>query len=120
MNYRTDVGASQIVVDGKIKLKSGSGGIRKFTKDGLIADDGSEVKADVVLFATGYGDAREPIRALVGEETGKKITPIWGLDDEGELRSCWKELGVPNLWLMMGKCLSTYVCFIQGVEFVCA
>ncbi|KAI0809187.1 FAD/NAD(P)-binding domain-containing protein [Irpex lacteus] len=101
--YYLDVGTSQMIVDGKIKLKSGSGGIKQFTKDGLIADDGSELKADVVLFATGYGDAREPIRDLVGEELGKKITPIWGLDDEGELRSCWKELGVENMWLMMGN-----------------
>lgn len=101
----TDVGASQMIIDGKIKLKSGSGGIKQFTKDGLIADDGSELKADVVLFATGYGDGREPIRELVGEEIGKKLTPIWGLNDEGEIRSCWKEMGVDNMWLMMGEYL---------------
>ena len=38
-----------MIVDGKIKLKSGSGGIKKFTEDSLIAEDGSELKADVVL-----------------------------------------------------------------------
>ncbi|KAI0697450.1 FAD/NAD(P)-binding domain-containing protein [Cytidiella melzeri] len=101
--YYLDVGASQLIIDGKIKLKAGSGGIKEFTKDGLIAEDGSEVKADVVLFATGYGDAREPIRNIIGPELGDKLAPIWGLDNEGELRSCWKELAVPNAWLMMGN-----------------
>ncbi|KAI0089780.1 hypothetical protein BDY19DRAFT_85160 [Irpex rosettiformis] len=101
--YYLDVGASQMIIDGKIKLKSGSGGIKQFTKDGLIADDGTELKADVVLFATGYGDGREPVREIVGEEVGKQITPIWGLDEEGEIRSCWKEMGVENMWLMMGN-----------------
>ena len=93
-----------MIVDGKIKLKSNSGGIQQFTEDALIAEDGSKVEADVVLFATGYGDARNPIREIVGEELGQKITPIWGLDEEGELRTCWKEIGISNLWLMMGEC----------------
>lgn len=91
-----------MIIDGKIKLKSTSGGVKEFTEDGLVADDGSEIKADIVLFATGYGDPRDPMRTIVGEEVGKKITPVWGLDEEGELRNCWKEIGVPSLWLMMG------------------
>ena len=33
---------------------------------------------------------------------GKQLTPVWGIDDEGELRSCWKEIGLENMWLMMG------------------
>lgn len=90
-----------MIVDGKIKLKS-AGPIKKFTKTGMVFEDGSELPADVVLFATGYGDPRGPIRDIVGPEVGKKLTPVWGIDDEGELRSCWKEIGVENLWLMMG------------------
>ena len=61
------------------------------------------------MFATGYGDGREPIREIVGEEIGKQLTPIWGLDDEGELRSCWKEMGAENMWLMMGTSLSKWI-----------
>jgi hypothetical protein len=101
-----------MIVDGKIKLKSGSGGIKKFTEDGLVAEDGSEVKADVVLFATGYGDGREPIREIIGEEAGAKLAPIWGLDGEGELRSAWKEQTFPNMWIMMGtfSCSRSYFC----------
>lgn len=48
----TDVGASQLVIDGKIKLKNDSP-IKEFTPTGLKFENGSELPADVILFATG-------------------------------------------------------------------
>lgn len=51
-NELSDHGASQLIVDGKIKMKSDST-LERFTKNGLKFDDGSEVDADVVVFATG-------------------------------------------------------------------
>ena len=48
----TDVGASQLLIDGKIKLKNDSV-IKRFTKTGFEFEDGSTVDADVILFATG-------------------------------------------------------------------
>ena len=50
-----------------------------------------------------FDDARGPIRDIIGEEEGAKVTPIWGLNAEGELRSAWREIGIPNLWYMMGN-----------------
>ncbi|KAG6839710.1 hypothetical protein C0991_012404 [Blastosporella zonata] len=50
--YYLDTGASQLIADGKIKLKNGSL-IEKFTETGLKFEDGSELSADVVVFATG-------------------------------------------------------------------
>jgi NAD(P)H-nitrite reductase large subunit len=41
-----------MIIDGKIKLKNDSL-IKEFTPNGLKFEDGSEVAADVVLFATG-------------------------------------------------------------------
>ena len=49
----TDVGASQLIIDGKIKLKNDSQ-ISRFTKNGLEFANGSTLDADVVIFATGY------------------------------------------------------------------
>lgn len=46
-----DAGASQLIIDEKIKLKSGS--VKSFTKDSLVFEDGSSLKADVAVFATG-------------------------------------------------------------------
>ena len=90
-----------MIIDGKIKIKS-SGPIKRFTKTGMVFEDGSELPADVVVFASGFGDAREPMRRIVGEELGKKLHPIWNIDYEGETRGAWKEIGVENLWCMMG------------------
>jgi hypothetical protein len=114
----TDVGACQMIVDGKIKLKNNTE-IERFTPTGLKFKDGSELEADVVLFATGcahlsfplshthiwnsFGDARGSIRNIVGEEAGSKVTPIWGLNAEGELRTAWREVGLTNMWYMMGN-----------------
>lgn len=47
-----DVGASQLIIDGKIKLKNDSL-MERFTKTGIKFEDGSELPADVVIFATG-------------------------------------------------------------------
>lgn len=48
-----DVGASQMIIDGKIKLKNDSQ-IAEFTEGGLKFENGSELPADVIVFATGY------------------------------------------------------------------
>ncbi len=40
------------MIDGKIKLKSGSA-IKRYTKTGLEFEDGSTVDTDVIMFATG-------------------------------------------------------------------
>lgn len=47
-----DVGASQLIIDGKIKLKNDSR-MERLTKTGIKFEDGSELSADVVIFATG-------------------------------------------------------------------
>ena len=48
-----DFGASQLIIDGKIKLKNDSQ-IAAFTESGLKFENGSELAADVVVFATGH------------------------------------------------------------------
>ena len=49
----TDVGASQMIIDGKIKLKNDAQ-ISRFTEKGLKFEDGSTLDADAVVFATGW------------------------------------------------------------------
>lgn len=50
--YLVDVGASQLIIDKKIKLKNDST-ISEITETGLKFADGSELPADVIIFATG-------------------------------------------------------------------
>ncbi|KAJ7639050.1 hypothetical protein FB45DRAFT_740642 [Roridomyces roridus] len=97
-----DVGTSQLIADGKIKLKNDSL-IERFVPGGLKFEDGSELAADVVIFATGVGDVRDNIRRVCGDEITNKCRPIWGLDAEGEIQGCWRDTGIPGLWYMMGN-----------------
>ena len=99
-----DVGVSKLTVEAKIKLKNDAQ-IASFSESGIEFDNGSHLDADVVVFATGYGDARDPYRAVLGDEVGDKLKPIWGLDSEGELNSAWRDIGVPRLYCMMGAFL---------------
>ena len=47
-----DTGASQLIADGKIKLKTDSV-IKSFTESSIVFENGTELAADVVIFATG-------------------------------------------------------------------
>ncbi|KIK03022.1 hypothetical protein K443DRAFT_677178 [Laccaria amethystina LaAM-08-1] len=100
--YYLDVGGSQYLIDGKIKLKNDSQ-IAGFTERGLKFDNGSELAADVVVFCTGLTDAHYGIRRICGDGVADKCKPLWGMDEEGEINGCWKDLGVPGLWYIMGN-----------------
>ncbi|KAF8333879.1 hypothetical protein F5887DRAFT_991728 [Amanita rubescens] len=100
--YYWDTGASQLIIDGKIKLKNDSQ-IKAFSENGLIFENGSELQADVVVFCTGLGEPLDGIRIICGDEIADKCTPVWGLNEEGEIRGTWREIGLPNLWYMMGE-----------------
>lgn len=45
-----DKGGADLIADGKIKVKSGES-LQRFTKKGLVLSDGTELPADVVVFA---------------------------------------------------------------------
>ena len=91
-----------MIIDGKIGLKNDSA-IKEFTKAGLEFEDGSTLDTDVVIFATGFGDYRDGFKNILSEELGSGVKQIWGLDSSGEPRGAWREVGVDNLWCMMGN-----------------
>lgn len=49
------------------------------------------------------GDARSGIRRVCGDAIADKCKTIWGLNAEGEINGAWRDLGIPNLWYMMGE-----------------
>lgn len=51
--YYIDVGCSQLIIDGKIKVKQGQE-IQEIKPHGLLFADGTELPADEIVFATGY------------------------------------------------------------------
>jgi hypothetical protein len=85
--FYIDVGASQMIIDGKIKVKRSPGGIKQFMEDGLVLADDRKVEADIVIQATGWKMMGEMIKSVIGEEAASRCGPVWGLDEEGEIRS---------------------------------
>ncbi len=55
--YYIDVGASQLIVDGKIKIKQGVE-ISSVNAHSVSFVDGNELPADEIVFATGYSNMR--------------------------------------------------------------
>nr|BDD69309.1 probable indole-3-pyruvate monooxygenase [Verruciconidia persicina] len=95
-----DAGACADIIDGKIKVETGS--IERFTEDKVILSGGREYEFDLVVFATGFTNTIESIRATLGEDIASRVGPIWGVDEEGEAKTAFRESGVPNLWIMVG------------------
>ncbi len=108
--YYIDVGASELVANGSVKLKNGA--IERVTGSGLAMRDGSELKADLLVWATGYGSMNGWVAQLIDQATADKVGKCWGLGSgtskdpgpwEGELRNMWKPTQVPNLWMQGGN-----------------
>jgi cation diffusion facilitator CzcD-associated flavoprotein CzcO len=83
--YYIDVGCSELITSGKIKLVRCEQGIAAFEPSGVRLADGNFIPADVVVLATGYDNMRTSCRKILGNEVADKVSDVWDLDDEGEL-----------------------------------
>ncbi|PTR24145.1 putative flavoprotein involved in K+ transport [Rhodococcus sp. OK519] len=99
--YYIDVGASPMIVDGRIGLVSGS--IDRLVADGLVMSDGTHVPADTIVCATGFRGILDTARRVLGDTVADACGPVWGLDDEGELRSVWRRSGHDRFWINGGN-----------------
>ncbi|MCJ1449945.1 hypothetical protein MMC28_000273 [Mycoblastus sanguinarius] len=100
--YYIDVGCSQLIIDGKIKVKQGQE-ITEVKPQGLLFADGTELKADEIVFATGYQNMRGTARKIFGDEIADQVKDVWGFDEEGELRTMWRRTGHPGFWFFGGN-----------------
>jgi hypothetical protein len=74
-------------------------GRSKITGNAVVMDDGTELEADLIVYATGYGSMNGWLADLVSPEIADKVGKCWGLrlghakrpgPWEGELRNMWK------------------------------
>ena len=109
--YYLDVGCSELIASGEIGVRSGVE-IARLTRTSAILSDGTEVPADVIVYATGYLPMNEWVAKIVSRETADLIGPNWGYGSgtrgdpgpwEGELRNMWKPLRHENLWFHGGN-----------------
>jgi len=109
--YYIDVGACDLVIDGSIKLQSGKG-ISHLSEHAVVLDDGTELPADLVVYATGYGSMNGWVADLISPEVADRVGKVWGLGSattkdpgpwEGEQRNMWKPTQQPGLWFHGGN-----------------
>ena len=108
--YYIDVGASQLVVDGEIKLRAGQ--VREIDEDGVVMEDGTHLPADLIVYATGYGSMNGWAADLISQEVADRVGKVWGLGSgtpkdpgpwEGEPRNMWKPTQQEGLWFQGGN-----------------
>ncbi len=109
--YYIDVGASELVANGSVKLNSGVS-IERINPRSVTLTDGTELPADLLVYATGYGSMNGWLADLVSPEVADQVGKVWGLGSatpkdpgpwEGELRNMWKPTQVPQLWVHGGN-----------------
>ena len=109
--YYIDVGASDLVADGSIKLKTGTE-IQEITPEGVLMADGTMLPADVIVYATGYGSMNGFAADLISQDVADKVGKVWGLGSgatkdpgpwEGEQRNMWKPTQQEALWFHGGN-----------------
>ncbi|WP_313590662.1 NAD(P)/FAD-dependent oxidoreductase [Agrobacterium cavarae] len=109
--YYIDVGACDLVIDGSIKLKSGVD-VSYLTENAVVLKDGTELPADLVVYATGYGSMNGWAADLISREVADKVGKCWGLGSnttkdpgpwEGEQRNMWKPTQQQALWFHGGN-----------------
>ncbi len=113
--YYIEVGASALLIEGKIALKSGANIVR-LKEDGVVFDDGSFLPADLIVFATGYGNMNQWAQTLISRDVAQRVGRCWGLGSgtkgdpgpwEGELRNMWKPTHQPGLWFHGGNLMQS-------------
>lgn len=109
--YYIDVGASELICDGSIKLRSGVE-VSHLVEDGVVLNDGSKIEADLIVYATGYGSMNGWAEMLISKDVADTVGKCWGLGSdtlkdpgpwEGELRNMWKPTRQEALWFHGGN-----------------
>ena len=108
--YYIDVGASQLIIDGEVKLVKGQ--VDHFEEDAVVLADGTRLEADLVVMATGFGSMNGWAADLISQEVADKVGKVWGLGSdttkdpgpwEGEQRNMWKPTQQEHLWFHGGN-----------------
>jgi len=101
--YYFNVGCSELIVEGKIRLAQFSD-IEGFVAEGARLRGGDVIRADLIVLATGYLGPEYLVRKLFGDGVADRVGPVWGIDEEEqELRNMWMRTGQPGLWFIAGS-----------------
>ncbi|KAK7543208.1 hypothetical protein IWX49DRAFT_600652 [Phyllosticta citricarpa] len=114
--HYVDVGGTEILAKKEARVKNSEP--VAYTEKGLKFSDGSEEKADAIVWCTGYADkdARATVAEIMGgpgageddsgvgpAQVADRLDPTWGVNVEGEVRGMWRRQSkLENFWAMGG------------------
>ena len=99
--YNLDAGSSALMIKGQLGLLPYEQ-IERFSADGALLKDGSTVPAYLIVLATGYYPQEELVRRALGDAMVKRIGPVWGIGEDGELNNMFKRTPQQGLWFIAG------------------
>ncbi|MGJ3260638.1 MAG: NAD(P)-binding domain-containing protein [Rhodospirillales bacterium] len=99
--YYLNCGCSDLIVEGKVGVLHWEDADR-FVEDGLLMRDGRVEKADLVVTATGFQKQEDLVAQLLGKDIADRVGPIWGLNEQGELRNMFVPTPQRGLWFLGG------------------
>ena len=108
--YYIDVGSADLVANGDVTLVGGQ--VDHLSEHAVVLADGTELEADLVVYATGYGSMNGWVADLVSPDVADQLGKVWGLGSdttkdpgpwEGEERNMWKPTQVEALWMHGGN-----------------
>ncbi len=89
--YYFNVGCSDLIVEGKIRLAQ-------------YAELSSLLPgADLVVLATGWKGPEALVAKLFGEGIAARVGPVWGFGEDQELRNMFRRTVQPGLWFIAGS-----------------
>ncbi len=100
--YYIDVGASQLIIDGRVKVLQADD-VDRFEGSQLIMREGATHDFDAVIMATGFKNQETATREQLGEEIADRIGRIGGYDEEREVNNTWRPTAQPGLWFGSGS-----------------
>jgi putative flavoprotein involved in K+ transport len=95
---------------GNVPLVNGQ--VDHLTENAVVMADGTELPADLVVYATGYGSMNGWAADLISPEVAGKVGKCWGLGSdttkdpgpwEGEQRNVWKPTQQQARWFHGGN-----------------
>ena len=99
--YYLNIGASDLIIEGKIKLKPGVYIVALKPKQ-VIFSDGTSLAVDIIVLATGYKPLQEWVRTMFGDDIANSVGPIWGIGEDGELRAMYARTGQEGFYVAGG------------------
>jgi putative flavoprotein involved in K+ transport len=86
--------------------------VKEIREHSVVFSDDSELPADLIVYATGYGSMNGWAAQLISQDVADKVGKCWGLGSattkdpgpwEGEPRNMWKPTQQDALWFHGGN-----------------